>query len=187
MSETQRAAGRGSAQPQLPVTATLDGTGREVPAVAVRAALAVVLLALAVLHYGDAWGWIAIIATVAAVATRWLSFAWAAMLSLALSELIQRPGAGAWHPYVILAGLVLAHVLAARAAITPVRARVALRVFQRPLLIGLAVTVPCEALLALSLWLRATPHGTWLPAALIAALALLGLGALLMARLLRSD
>jgi hypothetical protein len=169
------------------VESTLAGTGREVPAVAVRVALGLLLLALAALHVGDAWGWIAGIATVVAVATRWLSFAWVAILSLALSELTQPPGAAAWHPYLILAGLVLAHILAARAALTPVRARVALRVFARPLLLGVAITVPCEGLLGLTLWLRATPHGMWLPAALIAALLVLGLGALLFARLIPSD
>jgi len=165
----------------------LSGTGREVPAVAVRAALGVLLVALATLHMGDLWGWIAGIAGLAAVAGPWLSLAWVAMLSLALSELTQPAGAAAWHPYAILAGLVLAHILAARAALTPWHARVAVRVFARPLVVGAAVAAPCEALLALTLWLRATPHGTWLPAALIAALALLGLGALLFARLLHAE
>jgi len=171
----------------LPTGSTLSGTGAEVPAVAVRAALAVLLLALAALHVGDAWGWIAAVMTLAAVATRWMALAWVAMLSLALSELTQPPGAGAWHPYAVLAGLVLAHTLAARAAVTPWRAHVALRVFTGPLLLAAAVAVPSEALLALTLWLRGTPHGTWLPAALIAALALLSLGGLLFARLLRAD
>lgn len=172
---------------ELLVTSTLAGTGAEVPAIAVRAALGVLLLALATLHAGDAWGWIAGIATVVGVGSRWMSVTWVAILSLALSELTQRAGAAAWHPYVILAGLVLAHVLATRAAMTPWQARVALRVFRRPLLLGAAVTVPSEALLALTLWLRATPHGTWLPAALIAAVALLAVGALLFPRLLPTE
>ena len=176
------------AQPEAQVVdATLAGTGREVPAIAVRVVLGVLLLALAGLHLGDAWGWFAIVTALVAVTTRWVSFAWAAMLSLALSELTQPAGAAAWHPYVILAGLVLAHILATRAAFTPARARVGLRVFARPLLIGAVIAAPCEALLALALWLRATPHGTWLPAGLIGALALLGLGALLFARLLPRD
>ncbi|MFC4244655.1 hypothetical protein ACFOYW_14875 [Gryllotalpicola reticulitermitis] len=171
---------------ERPASTPLVGTGVTVPAVAVRAALGVLLLALATLHAGDAWGWIAGIAGAAAAVGPWVSLAWVAMLSLALSELTQPAGAAAWHPYLVLAGLVLAQTLAARAAMTPWRARVSLRVFTRPLLVGAAVAVPCEALLALTLWLRATPHGTWLPAALIAALALLALGALLFGRLLRS-
>jgi hypothetical protein len=108
------------------------------------------------------------------------------MLSLALSELAQPAGAGAWHPYVMLAGLTLAQVIAARTAITPLSARVELRVFRRPLLLAAAVAAPCEGLLALALALRlrgaALPG--WLPATVIAALALLGLGWLLFARLL---
>jgi hypothetical protein len=158
--------------------------GREVPAWAPRAALGVLLLALATLHVGDAWGWIAALAGLAAAVSPWVQLAWVAMLSLALSELIQPAGAGAWHPYAVLAGLVLAQVLAARAAITPVRARVELRVFARPLLVAAVVAAPCEALLALELWLRGAALPGWLPTTLLAALALLGLGGLLFGRLL---
>lgn len=160
--------------------------GREVPAWAIRAALGVLLLALAALHAGDAWGWIAAFAGVAAAVSPWVQLAWVAMLSLALSELVQPAGAGAWHPYAVLAGVVLAHVLAARAAITPVRARVEPRVFARPLLAAAAVTAPSEGLLALTLWLRGAALPSWLPATLVAALALLALGALLFGRLLRA-
>jgi hypothetical protein len=164
----------------------LAGSGVEAPAWVVRAALGVVLLALAALHLGDAWGWIAAVSGLAAVLSPWLQLAWVAMLSLALSELTQPAVAAAWHPYVILAGLVLAQLLAARAAVIPVRARVELRMFLRPLLVAAAVAVPCEALLAVTLWLRGTAHVGWLPATVIGALALLALGALLFGRLLRS-
>jgi hypothetical protein len=158
--------------------------GREAPAWAIRAALGVLLLGLATLHAGDAWGWAAALAGLAAAASPWVSFAWVAMLSLALSELTQPAGAGAWRPYVVLAGLALAQVLASRAAITPGRARVELRVFGRPLLVAAVVVLPCEGLLALALWLRAAALPGWLPATLLAALALLALGALLVGRLL---
>ncbi|GAA4172762.1 hypothetical protein [Gryllotalpicola koreensis] len=159
--------------------------GRELPAWAVRAVLGVLLLALAALHAGDAWGWIAALAGVAAAVSPWLQLAWVAMLSLVLSELIQPAGAGAWHPYTVLAGVALAHVLAARAAVTPVRARVELRVFARPLLIAAAVTAPSEGLLALTLWLRGAALPSWVPATVVGAAALLALGALLFGRLLR--
>jgi len=162
----------------------LAGTGAEAPAWAIRAALGVLLLGLAALHARDGWGWVAGVTGFAAVASPWVQLAWVAMLSLALSELVQPAGAGAWHPYVVLAGLALAQVLAARAAVIPVRARVELRLFTRPLLIAAAIAAPCEGLLALALWLRGTATPAGLPATLIAALALLGLGALLFGRLL---
>ncbi|MCL2515045.1 MAG: hypothetical protein FWD85_07405 [Microbacteriaceae bacterium] len=164
--------------------AALAGTGREVPAVAVRAALGVLLVALAFLHLGDAWGWIALFAALGGVLSPWPALAWVAMASLALSELAE-PARAAWHPYVLLAGIAVAQVLAARVAITPVRARVAVRVFARPLAVAAAITVPCEALLAVALWLRGTPHGTWLPAVALGVLALLALGGLLIYRLLQ--
>jgi len=158
--------------------------GREAPAWAIRAVLGALLLALAALHTGDAWGWIAALAGLAAALSPWVQLAWVAMLSLALSELVQPAGAGAWHPYAVLAGLALAQVLASRAAITPVRARLELRTFARPLVVAAIVTAPCEALLALALWLRGAALPAWLPASLIAALALLALGSLLFGRLL---
>jgi hypothetical protein len=164
----------------------LAGAGIEVPAWVLRVALGLLLLGLSVMHAGDAWGWIAAFVGLGAVASPWVQLAWVSMLSLALSELAQPAGAGAWHPYVMLAGLALAQVIAARTAITPLSARVELRVFGRPLLLAAAVAAPCEGLLALALALRlrgaALPG--WLPATVIAALALLGLGWLLFARLL---
>jgi hypothetical protein len=163
----------------------LEGAGRELPAVAVRAALGVLLIGLGLTHVHDAFGWIAIAATLGAVLSPWPALAWVAMASLALAELAEPARAAAWHPYALLAGLVLAHTLAARVAVTPVRARVAWRVFARPLVLAVCVAVPAEALLALALWLREAPHPTWLPAVAIAALALLSLGALLFVRLLR--
>ena len=159
--------------------------GREVPVWVIRAVLGVLLLALAALHAGDAWGWIAALAAVVGSVTPWVQLTWVAMLSLALSELTQPAGAGAWQPYAVLVGVTFAHVLASRAAVTPLAARVELRVFSRPLLVALAVVVPCAGLLALALWLRAADLPHWVPAGLIAALALLALGALLFARLLR--
>jgi hypothetical protein len=164
----------------------LAGTGVEAPAWAVRAALGIVLLATAALHLADAWGWVAVLGALAAATTPWVQLAWVAMLSLALSELSQPPGAGSWHPYAVLAGIALAHVLAARAALTPLAARVELRVFARPLVVAGIVVVPCEGMLALTLWLRGAPHAEWAPAAVIAAIGLLALGALLFARLVRS-
>ena len=158
----------------------------EIPAWAARAALGVLLLVLAGVHAGDAWGWIAAVAALVAVTTPWVQLAWVAMLSLALSEVVAPADPANWRPYVILAGVALAQLLAARVALIPPRARVALRVFVRPLRVTAAAVVPCEGLLALALWLRTTPHATWQPAVLIAALALLGLGALLFVRLLPS-
>jgi len=169
---------------QNPRTA-LDGTGRELPALAVRAALGVLLIGLALIHVHDAFGWIAIAAALSAVLSPWPALAWVAMASLALAELAEPARAAAWHPYAMLAGLVLAHTLAARVAVTPIRAHVAWRVFARPLAVAAAVAVPAEALLALALWLRSAPHATWLPAVAIGAIALLALAALLFARLLR--
>jgi hypothetical protein len=162
----------------------LGGAGLEAPAWTLRVALAVLLLGLSVVHLADAWGWIAAFLGLAAAASPWVQLAWVSMLSLALSELAQPAGAGAWHPYVILAGLVVAQVIAARTAITPLSARVELRVFRRPLLLGAAVAAPCEGLLALALWLGGAALPAWLPATVIAALALLALGWLLFARLL---
>lgn len=164
----------------------LAGLGASAPAWVLRAVLGALLIGLAALHLLDAWGWVAAVAALAAVTTPWVPLAWVAMLSLALSELVQRPGAAVWHPYVMLAGLALAQVLAARVAITPVRARVALRIFVRPLLTAAVIVAPCEGLLALTLWLRTGAPVDWLPAAVVAALALFGLGALLFARLLRT-
>ncbi|GAA4154987.1 hypothetical protein GCM10022286_03340 [Gryllotalpicola daejeonensis] len=163
----------------------LAGAGVEVPAWAIRVALGVVLIAAGALHAGDAWGWLAMSLGALAAASPWVQLAWAAMLSLALSELTQPAGAGTWHPYAVLAAVVLAHVLASRAAITPVRARVELRIFRRPLIVACVIALTSELLLALTLWERGRSHPTWAPATLVAALALLGLGALLFLRLFR--
>lgn len=165
--------------------AALLGAGREVPGWSLRAALGVLLLALALVHAGDAWGWIAAVITIGAVTSPWPQLAWAAMASLALSELSEPGGARVWHPYVMLAGIVLAHVIATRVAVTPLRAQFALGVFARPLVVAAVVAAASEALLAVTQWLRATPHGAWLPAVAIGAVALLALGVLLFARLLR--
>lgn len=162
------------------------GVGPEVPAWLPRAALGVLLLALAATHVGDAWGWIAAVAALLAVSTPWVQLAWVAMLSLTLSEIVAPPDPADWHPYVVLAGVALAQLLAARIALIPPRALVALRVFARPAGVTAIAVVPCEGLLALALWLRASPHPTWQPAVLVAAVALLGLGALLFVRLLAS-
>lgn len=158
-----------------------------VPAWWLRIALGVLLLALAGLHALDAWGWIAALAAIGALVSPWVQLAWVAMLSLALGELAGKPGAASWHPYVVLAGIALAQLLAARVALTAPGARVALGVFAGPLRTTALIVAPCEVLLAVALRLDAAPHDSWLPAVLLAVLALLGLGVLLFGRLLRAE
>jgi hypothetical protein len=92
-----------------------------------------------------------------------------------------------WHPYVLVAGVHAAHLLASWMLVAPPLARVQLRALAPSVVRYIAIQVPTQLLIAATLWLAsATTPSDALPAiAVVAAGALGALALVLIGPLLR--
>lgn len=146
---------------------TVPDLGPHVGGWAVRAAFAAVALALSFIRYPDAL-WLACILLIAlAVCVPRSLMAWVLILVLAASQIGHEP---VWDVgfVVLLAGLHLLHVLAAPMLVIPVRARVQLSIFRRPLLRFLTIQVPVQAAAAAALLLWQPDSELAIPLAAVA-------------------
>jgi hypothetical protein len=136
----------------------LPEVGARIPAVVVRVALAVLGVLLCIDRApGGFWFVVGVLlALAAAVAPRIAP--WALILLLAIVQLAS--GSPTLDPrlLVLLAGLHLLYVLAAYAAVLPVRGWVQLAVFAQPLLRFVVIQVVVQAV-AVAALLILTPHG----------------------------
>lgn len=133
----------------------LPGAGARVPALAVRAALVLVGLALCVLDYGLN-GWLAI-AICLAVGAAWAPdslLGWALILFLALGRFTHH-AALSWQFLLLLAGVHLLHVLAMLTLELPLRSWVQPAIFVAPLIRFISIQVPAQALAIVALLLLA--------------------------------
>jgi len=151
---------------------------RAVPSVLLRASIVLLTGVLAFLFAPtQVWSVVAVLLGVGAgVSPKWRT-GWVAVAVLALTQLARDPEVGDWHPYVLLAGLHLLHVLCALSTVAPARGGVARGILTRSLRDYAIIQVPSQAILALALALMSV----WMPPsvvpwlAAIAVLALIGI------------
>jgi hypothetical protein len=123
----------------------LPAMGPWLPAAVLRVALGVVGVLLCVDRLAPGFWLVAGLGLLgAAVAVpRWAT-AWALLLLLAGTQLLEQPSAQDGRFFLLLAGLHLLHVLAAQALALPWRGRVQAVVLRRPLLRFVAVQIPVQ-------------------------------------------
>ncbi|WP_345764698.1 hypothetical protein [Diaminobutyricibacter sp. McL0608] len=131
-------------------------------------------------------GVVVLLAAAAVVVPRWMT-AWVMLVVLAGTVLTRHPDPLDWHPYLLVAGVHAAHVLASWMLVMSPRARVQLRALAPSALRFAAIQVPSQLLIAVTLWLAsATASHAALPAiAVVAAVALVSLSLVLLGPLLR--
>ncbi len=162
--------------------------GVHVPGWVLRAVFFVVAVTLGIVEGTSAfWSGVVIVLAAAAVAMpRWMT-AWVMLVVLAGTVLTRHPDSLDWHPYLLVAGVHAAHVLASWMLVAPPLSRVQLRALAPSALRYLAIQVPAQLLIAATLWLAsATTPSAALPAiAVVAAGALAALALILLGPLLR--
>lgn len=161
--------------------------GAVIPGWSLRAAL-VILAVLLAAGEGTSlfWSGIAVaLAIAAAVRPRWMT-AWFMIVVLAGTVLTRHPVPFDWHPYALIAGAHLAHVLASWMLVAPARSWVQVRALAPSVARFLAIQLPVQVFAFGALWLASSGPGGSLPVvALIAAGALVLLTVVLIAPLLR--
>jgi hypothetical protein len=126
--------------------APLPTIGARVPGVVPRIALGLVGLALVPLDVPAGFFWVlgAVLAIVAALRPSVLT-AWALILLVGLAWFWQDGRALDWRFFALLAGVHVLHALAALCVVLPVRGRVQLAVFRRPLVRLVVIQLPVQA------------------------------------------
>ncbi len=162
--------------------------GAHVPGWALRAVFFVLGVTLGIVEGTSSFwsGVVIVLAAAAVVVPRWMT-GWVMLVVLAGTVLTRHPDPLDWHPYLLVAGVHAAHVLASWMLIAPPRCRVQLRALRTSAVRYLAIQVPTQLLIAATLWFgSATPPRAALPAiAVVAAGALAALALVLLGPLLR--
>jgi hypothetical protein len=158
--------------------------GARIPALSVRAALAIAGVLLSLVDFGPT-GWLVVgtVLSLAAASAPEYLIGWVLVLFLAAGRLAHHPTLD-WQFLVMLFGLHLLHVLSMLALEVPWRSWVQAKVFVAPLRRFLVVQVPTQLLAVVALLLLAPgPHGhrplTVAGFAVVGAAALAGLALLL--------
>jgi|SRR5579863_8972344 len=146
--------------PDLKPPDDLPAADARIPAIVVRAALAIVGILLTLMVYGTS-GWLAVgvlFGLLAAWAPEYL-LSWVLIVVLAVGQL-GRPAGLTWQLLALIAGVHLLHLLGMLALALPWRSLLQPRVFERPLLRFLAIQIPVQVLAAVALLLLAPDaHG----------------------------
>ncbi|WP_426515193.1 hypothetical protein ACPPVQ_11290 [Diaminobutyricibacter sp. McL0618] len=131
-------------------------------------------------------GVVVVLAATAVVVPRWMT-AWVMLVVLAGTVLTRHPDPLDWHPYVLVAGVHAAHLIASWMLVAPARSRVQLRALAPTAARFVAIQVPTQLLIVATLWLASatTPRGALPAIAVVAAGALGALALVLLAPLLR--
>jgi hypothetical protein len=162
--------------------------GPHAPAWALRGAFFVLSVTLGIVEGTSAfWSGVVIVLAAAAVAMpRWMT-AWVMLVVLAGTVLTRHPDPLDWHPYLLVAGVHMAHLLASWMLVASPRTRVQLRALAPSALRFVAIQVPVQLFIGATLWLASasTPGGSMPAIAVVAAGALLALALVLLGPLLR--
>ncbi len=162
--------------------------GAHVPGWALRAVFFVVAVTLGIVE-GTSVFWSSVVIALAAsavVVPRWMT-AWVMLVVLAGTVLTRHPDPLDWHPYLLVAGVHAAHVLASWMLVAPPRSRVQLHALVPSALRYLAIQVPTQLLIVATLWFASatTPRAALPAIAVVAAGALAALALILLGPLLR--
>lgn len=162
--------------------------GMHVPGWVLRAVFFVVGATLGIVEGTSAFwtGVVIVLAAVAVIVPRWMT-AWVMLVVLAGTVLTRHPDPLDWHPYVLVAGVYAAHVLAAWMLVASPLARVQLSALAPSALRFVAIQVPTQLLIAATLWFASasTPKAGLPAIAVVAAGALAVLALVLIGPLLR--